>query len=190
MKKRLISILLALIMLLGLLPQLVLAEETDFIRTTELADGDQVVFYNPGHSMAIANENDNNWYEAKFPDVAADKWYTDAVIWAAQNGIVKGYDTGKFGPNDKITREQMAVILKTYADSCEIDTGAAADLSVFPDGSKATWPKTYVAWAVAAGMISGKTNAGKTLLDPQGNATRAEVASILMRFIQNILEAK
>lgn len=129
-------------------------------------------------------------YEAKFPDVAKNMWYTDAVIWAAQNGIVKGYDTGKFGPNDKITREQMAVILKTYADYRGIETDDAADLSVFPDGAKATWSKTYVAWAVAAGMISGKTNAGTTLLDPQGNATRAEVASILMRFIQNILEAK
>ncbi len=127
-------------------------------------------------------------YEAKFPDVPANRWYTDAVIWAAQNGIVKGYDTGLFGPNDKITREQMAVILMTYAQYCGKETTQTADLSVFPDGSKATWSKAYVEWAVGAGMISGKTNNGKTLLDPQGNATRAEVASILMRFIQNIIE--
>lgn len=123
-------------------------------------------------------------YEAKFPDVPADKWYTDAVIWAYQNGIVKGYDTGLFGTNDKITREQMAVILMTYAQYCDKDTDQTADLSVFPDGSKATWSKTYVEWAVGAGMISGKTNNGKTLLDPQGNATRAEVATILMRFCE------
>lgn len=127
-------------------------------------------------------------YEAKFPDVSAGAWYTSAVIWAAQNGIVKGFDTGKFCPNDKITREQMAVILKGYAEFKGIDTSKRADLSTFPDGSKATWSKEAVSWAVAEGLISGTTQGGKNILDPKGNATRAQVASILMRFIQNIIE--
>lgn len=127
-------------------------------------------------------------YEAKFPDIKAGQWYSDAVIWAYQNGIVSGYGDGKFGPNDKITREQMAVILKGYADFKGIDTSKIADLSDFPDANKVTWSKAAVRWAVAEGLISGKSNNGKTILDPQGNATRTEVASILMRFIQNILE--
>ncbi len=128
-------------------------------------------------------------YEAKFPDVKAGQWYSDAVIWAYQNGIVSGYSDGRFGPNDKITREQMAVILKGYADFKGIDTSKIADLSDFPDANKVTWSKAAIRWAVAEGLISGKASNGKTILDPRGNATRAEVASILMRFVENILEA-
>lgn len=129
-------------------------------------------------------------YEAAFPDVPDGQWYSDAVIWGYKNGVVKGYDTGKFGPNDKITREQMAVILKGYTENVVgRETSASASLETFYDAKKVTWSKTYVEWAVAVGMISGKTQSdGKTLLDPQGNATRAEVASILMRYIQNTLE--
>lgn len=127
-------------------------------------------------------------YEAKFPDVPEGQWYTSAVIWAYQNGIVSGYDNGKFGPNDKITREQMAVILKGYTEYCGRDTSKIADLSDFPDCGKVTWSKPALRWAVAEGLISGKVVGGQTLLDPQGNATRAEVASILMRYIQNILK--
>lgn len=127
-------------------------------------------------------------YEARFPDVPEGQWYTSAVIWTAQNGIVSGYDNGKFGPNDKITREQMAVILKGYSDLKGIDTNKIADLSDFPDCGKVTWSKPAMRWAVAEGLISGKASGGQTLLDPQGNASRAEVASILMRYIQNILK--
>ncbi len=129
-------------------------------------------------------------YEAAFPDVPDGQWYSKAVIWGYQHGVVKGYDTGKFGPNDKITREQMAVILKGYTENVVgKDTSASASLESFYDAKKVTWSKSYVEWAVAVGMISGKIQSdGKTMLDPQGNATRAEVASILMRYIQNILE--
>lgn len=125
-------------------------------------------------------------YQAKFPDVPNGQWYTNAVIWAYQKGIVKGYDNGKFGPFDKITREQMAVILKAYTEYCGISTSARANLSGFPDANKVTWSKEAVRWAVAEGLISGKSTNGQTLLDPQGNATRAEVASILMRYIVNL----
>ena len=128
-------------------------------------------------------------FEATFQDVKEGQWFADAVIWANQNGIVKGFGNGKFGPNDKITREQMAVILKGYATYKGIDTDKIADLSDFSDVNKVTWSKPAVRWAVAEGLISGKTQNGKLYLDPQGNATRAEVAAILMRFIRNILEA-
>lgn len=128
-------------------------------------------------------------YEPKFPDVKEGQWYTAPVLWAYQNGVVNGYDTGLFGTNDQITREQMAVILKAYADKCGKDTTAAKDLSGFPDAGKATWSRAFLSWAVAEGLLSGKSVGGQTLLDPQGKASRAEVAVILMRFIQNIIEA-
>lgn len=124
-------------------------------------------------------------YRAQFPDVAEGQWYSDAVIWAYDQGVVSGYDTGKFGPNDKITREQMAVILMAYTkEVLNTDTSARANLADFPDEGKVTWSRDAMRWAVAEGLISGKAIDGKTLLDPQGKATRAEVASILMRFLQ------
>lgn len=93
-------------------------------------------------------------------------------------------------PNDKITRGQMAVILKGYTTTVVgKGTSESMGLAAFSDAAKVTWSKPYVQWEAAVGMISGKTQSdGKTLLDPQGNATRAEVASILMRYIQNFPE--
>ena len=130
-------------------------------------------------------------YEPAFPDVPAGQWYSDAVIWAYHNGVVVGYDSGLFGPTDLITREQMAVILKGYTQKIlRRDTSETAELTDFADAGKVKWSKDYVMWAVAVGMISGKSQSdGTVILDPQGNATRAEVASILMRYIQNIFEA-
>ena len=124
-------------------------------------------------------------YEDKFPDVKDGQWYTAPVMWAYQNGIVSGYNTGYFGTNDKVTREQLAVIFKAYAEGIkEQDTSDRAALSGFADKNKVTWSKDAVAWAVAAGLISGKPGAnGTTLLDPQGKASRAEVAVILMKFL-------
>lgn len=129
-------------------------------------------------------------YETKFSDVPEGKWFTDAIIWAANAGIVNGYTDGRFGPNDMVSREQLAVILKAYTEKIASKaTSQTANLSTFPDNAKVTWSKASVSWAVAVGLISGKSNNGQTLLDPQGQATRAEVASILMRFIENIIEA-
>lgn len=124
-------------------------------------------------------------FSGKFPDVAENAWYAKAVVWAADRGVVVGYDSGKFGPNDSITREQLAVILKGYTEKVLGKPAAeSGDLSAFPDSAKATWSKTAVQWAVAAGLISGKASGTEVLLDPQGTATRAECASILMRYIQ------
>lgn len=123
-------------------------------------------------------------FEEVFPDVEDGQWFAPAVLWAYREGIVLGYDTGLFGPNDKITREQLAVILKAYTEkSLGRDTSAVASLEDFPDAELVTWSKDAVCWAVAEGLISGRVVEETTLLDPQGSATRAEVASVFMRFI-------
>lgn len=137
------------------------------------------IFYRLEGSPAVT-------YKNVFPDVPKGKWFSDAVIWAYQNGVVYGYDTGLFGPGDQITREQMAAILKRYT---ELKTGskasAAADLSAFADANLLTWSKADMQWTVAKGYITGKAADGKTYLDPKGTATRQEVATILMRYIKD-----
>ena len=119
-----------------------------------------------------------------FQDLTAGAYYVDAINWANANGIVKGYDENTFGPNDNITREQMAAIMARYAAYKGYDTTAAADLSKYTDqGSISEYAYKNMQWANAVGVITGVTD---TTLVPQGNATRAEVASILHRFIENI----
>ena len=116
-----------------------------------------------------------------FVDVPDGQWYTQAVAWAAANGIVGGVGNNKFDPNGNITREQMAAILFRYANTKGFDTSKRGDLSKFPDASKVSdWAKDAIAWAVGEGIIGGSD--GKLL--PQGNATRAQVSTILMRFIE------
>ena len=119
--------------------------------------------------------------ENSFPDVKADEWYTDAVIWAYENGIVNGYDDGDFGPNDNITREQMAVMLMNYAKFKGIDISAKNDLSQFADAENTSaWAVEAVKWAVAEGLITGRD----TGLMPKAEANRAETATVLMRFME------
>jgi hypothetical protein len=121
-----------------------------------------------------------------FNDVVAGQWYTDAVIWAAQNEIVKGYGNDLFGPNDPITREQMAVILNNYAKFKGYDTSAKADLTAFIDRDEiSSWATDALVWANAEGMVTGMSN---DLLAPKGNAVRAQVATIFMRFMENIVK--
>ncbi len=117
---------------------------------------------------------------AGFDDVAAGRWYTDAVAWASSNGIVTGYGDGRFGVNDSVTRQQLAAILYRYASLKGADVSASSDISVYADHDKtASWAKAPVSWAVAKGIING-TSRGR--LAPAGTATRAQAASILMRF--------
>ena len=126
---------------------------------------------------------------SKFSDVKGDEWYAKAVIWASNNGVVSGYDTGKFGVEDPVTREQIASILYRYAEKKGCDMSRTADLTVFPDyESVSGWAALSVAWSVKAGFISGKADDTGTYLAPQGNAARAEVASMLMRFRENVLK--
>ena len=122
---------------------------------------------------------------AGFPDVAADAWYADAVNWAAAQGIVKGYDTGAFGPEDSVTREQLAAILYRYAQAKGYDTtqGGMAVREFSDSASISDWAQTAMSWAVNAQVLSGK---GNGVLDPQGTATRAEVAQMLMNFGEHV----
>jgi len=115
---------------------------------------------------------------AGFADVN-DEWYATAVNWAANVGVVNGYEDNTFRPNQPITREQLAAILMNYAACIGQDVSARADLSNCTD-QPSTWAEETMQWAVAEGLISGVTN---TELQPQGNATRAQVAAILQRFL-------
>jgi len=116
-----------------------------------------------------------------FNDVAAGQWYTDAIVWASTNGIVEGYGNSKFGPNDDITREQLATILCRYAAWTGLDTSETANLSGYTDaGQISDWALDAMKWANAERLITGRT---ATTLVPAGTATRSEAATILMRFM-------
>ena len=114
-----------------------------------------------------------------FTDVQEGKWYYKAVAWAADKGIVGGYSADKFGPDDAITREQMAKILYVYADYKNYDVSARKDLSAFTD-SPSAWARDSVQWAVAESLIQGKDGG---LLDSKSGTKRCECAAILQRFI-------
>ena len=121
-----------------------------------------------------------------FTDVAADTWYTDAVAWAAANGIVNGVSETEFAPGKDITREQLATILFRYAEAKGYDVSARADLSAYPDADQIqSYAAESVAWAVAEGLIQGFED---NTLRPAGNATRAQIATILMRFCQTVAQ--
>ena len=116
-----------------------------------------------------------------FPDVKQSDYYYEAVKWAEKTGVVHGYDTGKFGPNNYISREQLATILNNYAKYKKKDTSKKADLSTFTDNKKiSSYAKEGVAWAVGNKVMSGK-NEG-TRVDPQGKATRAETAAMIQNY--------
>ena len=117
-----------------------------------------------------------------FTDVEAGKWYADAITWAAENGIFAGYGKDKFGPDDPITREQLAAIFYRYADYKGYDLTVKGNLDKFKDADKITdYAKTAMQWAVGSGLMKGKSG---NLLDSQGTATRAEIAAMLHRFIE------
>ena len=121
-------------------------------------------------------------YSGTFADVAQGTWYTDGVEWAAAAGVVNGMGNGNFAPNDSLTREQIAVMLYRYAGKyLGLDVSAQGDLSGFADGaSVSSWAESGMSWAVGAGILSG-TGEGKLL--PGNDATRAEVATMLQRFV-------
>lgn len=121
-----------------------------------------------------------------FSDVSSDDWYGQSVAWAASVGVVNGFEDGTFRPNDPITREQMAAILYNYSQYKGYDVSARADLSKYSDAaSVSSWATEVLSWANAEGLVNGMT---KTTLDPQASATRAQVATILLRYTQMIGE--
>ena len=111
-----------------------------------------------------------------YPDCAPGSWYAKAVAWASERGVVKGYDNGSFGPNDPITREQLAAMLHRYAGS----PASAGTLDGFADAEAAgAWAVDALCWAAEEGILTGK---GGGILDPRGLASRAEVAAVFVRF--------
>jgi len=192
-----------------------LAEDTHDCPSEKFTDVDQSLWYHEGIDYAIQqglmNGTSSTTFEPgstttrgmivtilhrlegapaaaapSFQDVADGQWYTDAVAWAAANGIVTGYDANTFGPMDPITREQMAAILYRYAAYKGCDVSSLADLSSFTDaGSVSAYAETAMAWAVDAGLITGMT---ETTLVPQGSATRAQASTILMRYCENVVK--
>ena len=122
----------------------------------------------------------NTTATAIFKDVENGSWYYNGISWAQGNKIVEGYGNSKFGPQDNITREQMAAILYRYATCKGYDTSKTSGLNGFTDAdSISQYAKVSMGWAVENGLISGK---GQGILDPKKGATRGEVATILTRF--------
>ena len=122
-----------------------------------------------------------------FSDVASGNWYTDAVAWANAKGIVKGYDSDTFGTNDFVTREQLATILYRYAGYKGYDVSVGEDTNIlsYEDAFNISeYAIPAIQWACGAGIMQGDG----AKLDPQGNATRAQVAAMLMRFLENVVK--
>lgn len=121
---------------------------------------------------------------AGFADVASGDWYASAVNWAAANGVVSGVSETGFGPNNALTREQLALILYRFAQYKGYDVTGTSDLAAYADGSSVSgWAAEAMGWAVDAGLISG---VGGNQIAPTGTATRAQVAQILMNFCENV----
>ena len=165
-------------------------EAVKYVTEQSLMNGTSATAFSPMLSMSRSMlvtvlyrlEGEPEAGECFFADVADGTWYTDAVAWAAANGIVTGVSDTTFAPDAAITRESLAVILYRYAAMNEQAQGEKGDLTVFTDGASVSdWAAEAVAWAVGEGILTGKS--GNTL-GPQGTATRAEVATILMRFCQ------
>jgi len=137
------------------------------------------ILYRLENSPSVSGANN-------FNDVVAGQWYSNAVIWASTNGIVNGYEDGTFLPMQNVSREEMAAMLMRYAKYKGYDVSKTVDLTSYVDGSTVSaWALSNMQWANGSGLIKGDEN---NKLNPQGSATRAEAAMILMRFIENISE--
>lgn len=207
--KRFLSMLLALCLVLGLVPTMAFAADgihpfTDVSDTAWYSDAVQYVYE---HDMMVGTSSTKFSPDSPtsrgmivtilhrleglpsatgtaFSDVPAGQWYTDAVAWASANNIVNGYGNGKFGPNDPITREQMAAILYRYAEYKEYDTSITGSAITFADGEQVSaYAVDAVNWAIGVGLLQG---VGNNKLSPASGATRAQTATILMRFCQSI----
>lgn len=137
------------------------------------------------YRMAGSPEGD----ASSFPDVPANAWYSKAVAWAARYGIVFGYENGNFGPNDPVTREQMAMIFNRYASYLGVNRGTVdLDLSAFVDGQTVSASaEAAMCWAAQRGVITGKEG---NRLDPKGLSSRAETATVLSRFVTQMAKGQ
>ncbi len=167
------------------------ADAVDFALSNGLMNGMSATTFEPETQMSRAMLVTVLWRyagspvqgENTFTDVENGQWYTQAIAWAAHNGIVSGIGNNRFDPNGTMTREQLATVLFRYSAAIGIDVSAKTTLDHFPDAALVSnWAEDAIIWAVAEGLINGSD--GKLL--PQGNATRAQVATILMRFIEKV----
>ena len=207
--KKLISLVLAFMMLAGAAAAAVSADGSPFsdVKTTRwsyksikfaydngLMDGVGGGKFDPAGTMTRAMVVTVLWrmddspeveYSDVFSDVKAGKYYTSAVMWAKNNAIVNGVSEGKFAPSGKITREQLATMMNRYAEYSGFDYRPAGSLDRFPDAGKAhSYAKDALLWATDKGLITGVKSGDADLLDPRGNATREQFAAILKRFIE------
>ncbi|HIV96904.1 MAG TPA: C69 family dipeptidase [Candidatus Agathobaculum stercoravium] len=168
------------------------ADAVQYVTENGLMNGTEETAFGPDETttrgMIVAilyrMEGEPEAEASDFTDVNADAYYADAVAWANANGIVTGYGDGLFGPDDTITREQMAAILYRYAQYKGYDVTTTGSLDAYTDAAQiSNYALTAMQWANEQGLITGSTS---TTLEPQGNAIRAEAATILMRFCENI----
>lgn len=211
MKKRLLAWVLSFALALSLLPVGVLAAEphpfqdvpsdhwaneaVQYAYDEGLMDGVGPTTFAPGGTLTRAmfvtilgrqdGVAEDSQGENPFTDVADGQWYTPYVTWAAQEDIVGGYGDNRFGPTDPITREQMAAILYRYAQYKGYDTSETGSLDTFPDaGEVSEYALEPMAWTVGTGLIAGMED---NTLRPQGTATRAQAATLLMRFCETVV---
>lgn len=170
-------------------------EAVEYVYENNIMSGKKDTLFDPGANLTRAEFAQVLYnmagkpyvsYQSVFTDVPRNQWYTSAVIWAYKQGIVSGYSDGRFGIKDNITREQVAKMLYMYSEYKRENVSYRASLSSFPDnGQVSGWAKSYVEWAVAMKMISGKNVNGQLNLVPKGQATRAECAAMISRYLQN-----
>lgn len=163
-----------------------------YVSTREIMEGTTSgIFFSPAQMIPRAQVTEAIYkferrpavsYSARFPDVAKGIWYTDGIMWSSQNNVVTGYgNTGKFGPGDYVNREQLVTILYRYAKAKGVDVNDRKELTDFPDYKNVNdFAKVPMEWAVAKKIISGD----KGKIKPQGNANRAEFATMMMRFLE------
>lgn len=210
MKKRLLSLALALCLVCSLLPGTALAagenpftdvpashwahDDITYVYENDLMNGTDGSLFSPESTTTraqvvtvlyrLAGQPAADW-ENPFWDVPASAWFHDAVTWAWENDITGGVSSTHFGAGNAVTREQLATFLYRYAQDQGYDTSARADLSGYSDaGLVSSYATEALSWANATGLITGTTG---TTLSPQGSATRAQVATILSRFCQDVI---
>ena len=166
-------------------------DSVKYVYEQKLMNGVSVTEFAPNANLTRAMlvtilyriENEPLCGDPLFEDVEKDMWYTKSIAWASENNIVKGVGEGLFAPNANITREQIAVILYNYANFKNESTDNKATLDKYTDNTLVSvWAEDAIEWAVGEGIITGKT---VTTLEPQGQATRAEAATMLMRYLKN-----
>ena len=130
-------------------------------------------------------------YAMNFEDVKADAWYTEAIRWAASEGVATGYGDGRFGLDDAMTREQMVTILWHYAQYRDYDVSVGENTNIlsYDDATTvAEYAVPAMQWACGSGMVTGKTQDSGMILDPRGSTTRAQMATLMMRFCAEIVK--